>query len=62
MTATDIAKLLGAAGILAAAAACEPEVGSPEWCEAMKEKPKGDWTLDETAEFTKNCIVRLPKE
>ena len=23
-------------------AACDPEVGSKEWCQAMKEKPKGD--------------------
>lgn len=36
--------------------ACAPEVGSKEWCAQMKEKPKGDWTANEAADFTKNCI------
>ncbi len=36
--------------------ACAPEVGSKEWCTQMKEKPKGDWTGNEAAEYTKNCI------
>ncbi|MDV7340056.1 DUF3012 domain-containing protein [Terasakiella sp. A23] len=39
-----------------ALSACSPEVGSKEWCEDMKEKPKGDWTANEAAEFTKSCI------
>lgn len=39
-------------------AACEPEVGSPEWCDMMDEKPRGDWTFNETADYTKHCIVR----
>ena len=37
-------------------AACSPEVGSDEWCEDLKEKDKGDWTLDETAEYGKSCL------
>jgi hypothetical protein len=36
--------------------ACSPEVGSKQWCEAMKEKPKGDWTANEAKDFTKHCI------
>ncbi|NMP31964.1 DUF3012 domain-containing protein [Thalassotalea sp. M1531] len=36
--------------------ACAPEVGSEAWCEAMKEKPKGDWTATEAKDFTKHCI------
>lgn len=48
--------LLLAATILLAA--CEPEVGSPEWCDMMDKKPKGDWTFNETADYTKHCIVR----
>lgn len=36
---------------------CSPEVGSPEWCVEMKEKPKGDWTANEATEYTKNCIL-----
>jgi len=38
-------------------AACSPEVGSPEWCTQMKEKPKGEWSTNEAADFTKNCIM-----
>ncbi|MGS2723007.1 DUF3012 domain-containing protein [Porticoccus sp. GXU_MW_L64] len=37
---------------------CAPEVGSKAWCEAMKEKPKGDWTANEAADFAKHCIFR----
>lgn len=37
---------------------CSPKVGSDEWCKAMKEKPKGDWTANEFADFTKHCIIK----
>ncbi|MEQ8506784.1 MAG: DUF3012 domain-containing protein [Rhodospirillales bacterium] len=37
--------------------ACSPEVGSKEWCDDLKEKPKGDWTANEAADFTKHCIL-----
>lgn len=37
--------------------ACEPEVGSESWCADMKEKPQGDWTFNETASFTKHCLI-----
>lgn len=36
---------------------CSPEVGSPEWCVDMKEKPKGDWTANEATDYAKNCIL-----
>ncbi len=39
-------------------AACSPEVGSKEWCEDLKKKPKGDWTANEAADFAKNCIFQ----
>ena len=45
------------AALFAMLAACSPEVGSKEWCEAMKNKPKGDWTANEAADFAKNCIL-----
>ncbi|MFC1674030.1 DUF3012 domain-containing protein [Pseudomonadota bacterium] len=38
-------------------AACSPEVGSPEWCDAMKEKPKGEWSANEATDFAKHCIM-----
>ncbi|MGD8785437.1 MAG: DUF3012 domain-containing protein [Thioalkalispiraceae bacterium] len=37
---------------------CTPEVGSDEWCAAMKEKPRGDWTANELRDFTKHCIFK----
>lgn len=36
--------------------ACAPEIGSEAWCNQMKEKPKGDWTANELADYTKHCI------
>ncbi|MEQ8601869.1 MAG: DUF3012 domain-containing protein [Marivibrio sp.] len=49
--------LIAAFVALLALTACEPEVGSPDWCEAMKEKPKGDWTANEAGDFAKNCVM-----
>jgi hypothetical protein len=52
--------LLRAIIIVAAASwlvACAPEVGSPEWCEAMREKARGDWTANEALEFARSCVL-----
>jgi hypothetical protein len=38
-------------------AACAPEVGSPKWCEAMKEKARGDWTANEALEYARSCVL-----
>jgi len=45
------------AGLALVLTACEPEVGSADWCADMKDKPKGEWTLNETADFTKHCLI-----
>ena len=37
--------------------ACSPEVGSEDWCADMKEKPKGDWSANEAADFAKHCVL-----
>jgi hypothetical protein len=37
---------------------CAPEVGSDQWCANLKEKPKGDWSMNEAADFTKHCIIK----
>ena len=37
-------------------AACSPEVGSRAWCEKMAEKPKGDWSANEAADYAKHCL------
>ncbi|VAW96519.1 hypothetical protein MNBD_GAMMA21-1039 [hydrothermal vent metagenome] len=38
--------------------ACTPEIGSEQWCEELKEKPKGEWTVNEVGDFTKYCLFK----
>ena len=38
--------------------ACTPKVGSPEWCEMIKEKDKGDWTVNEGKDFLNYCVLK----
>lgn len=38
--------------------ACAPEVGSDSWCQQLKDKPKGDWSMNEAADFAKHCILK----
>jgi hypothetical protein len=44
--------------LLAALAACAPEVGSDAWCESLDKKAKGDWTANEAKEYAKNCVFK----
>ena len=44
-------------GLLAGLSGCAPEVGSERWCEAMQEKPKGDWTANEALDFAEHCLI-----
>ena len=61
---SSIRRAVGSAVLFAAIAAfgtlglvaCSPEVGSKEWCEDMKKKPKGDWSANEAAAFAKSCV------
>jgi len=39
-------------------AGCAPSVGSDAWCEMMKEKPKGDWSVNAAADFAKHCVLK----
>lgn len=48
----------GAVLMLLGLTSCSPEVGSEGWCEQMKEKPKGDWTASEAADYAKYCIFK----
>lgn len=50
-----VKKLLSLILVGFALTACT-EVGSEAWCADMKEKPKGDWSANEAADFTKHCI------
>ena len=38
-------------------AGCTPEVGSEAWCTAMDDKPKGDWTANEAADYARHCLL-----
>ena len=38
--------------------ACTPEIGSDEWCADLKEKPKGEWTGNEVADYAKHCVFK----
>ncbi|MGE6648710.1 DUF3012 domain-containing protein [Shewanella colwelliana] len=37
---------------------CAPEVGSEKWCKQMEDKPKGDWSANEAADYTKHCVFK----
>ena len=51
-------KLVMAALVTASLSACTPEVGSEKWCNNLKEKPKGDWSTNDAANFAKHCIFK----
>lgn len=42
----------------ALAVACSPEVGSEAWCKKLSEKPKGDWSGNEAADYARHCIFK----
>lgn len=39
--------------------ACGDRVGGEKWCEKLKEKPKSDWTMEETGDYTKYCVLGM---
>ena len=44
-------------GVLIAASACAPKVGSDLWCYNLTNTPVGDWTGNQAIDFTKHCVV-----
>jgi predicted small secreted protein len=44
------------AGLLSACNSA-PELGSDAWCEMMDAKSKNDWTLDDTGNYAKFCVL-----
>jgi len=58
----NICKILVTLTTLLLLAACTPEVGSPEWCKMMKEKEKGDWTINEGKDYLNYCVLKNKKE
>lgn len=49
-------KLILAVILIMLVGACSPKVGSEEWCQSMKDKPKSEWTAEEAKDFAKHCI------
>ena len=41
-------------------AGCDPEMGSDDWCEVLRDKTKVEWTAEEVKGFTNYCIGRDP--
>jgi hypothetical protein len=35
-----------------------PEVGSKEWCDAIKEKATVEWNANEATKFAKSCVFK----
>ena len=57
MTRSRLFLVLVLSAALALTAACSPEVGSEDWCKEMKDKPKGDCTANEAADFARHCVL-----
>ncbi|MBF0192980.1 MAG: DUF3012 domain-containing protein [Magnetococcales bacterium] len=36
----------------------EEQVGTPTWCEEIKQKPKVDWTPNDAIQYTKVCVFK----
>ena len=55
--ATIVVRAAAIAGLVAAVAACAPEIGSVRWCAAMRDKPRGDWTANEVLDYARHCVL-----
>jgi hypothetical protein len=51
-------KLLSVVVLFPLVSACAPEVGSPDWCKAIEEKPKGELTMNEAKDYAKHCVFK----
>jgi len=38
--------------------ACTAEIGSEIWCTDLKEKNKGEWTMNEAKDFLKHFLLK----
>ena len=57
-TMAKIVYLAVSVALLLGLSACAPEVGSDKWCANLKEKPKGDWSANDAANYAKHCIFK----
>jgi len=53
-----VKKILFLSLLLTQLIACSAEVGSDRWCENLEEKPKGEWTANEAADYAKHCVFK----
>lgn len=44
--------------LVASVLACSAQVGSQKWCDNVKNKPEGDWTLNEAKAYAKHCLFK----
>ncbi|WP_299568923.1 DUF3012 domain-containing protein [uncultured Shewanella sp.] len=56
--AIKVTALMSAGVLVLGLSACAPEVGSEAWCKQMKEKPSGDWSSNEAADYAKHCVFK----
>jgi hypothetical protein len=38
--------------------ACAPEIGSESWRDNLKQKPKGEWTINKAKDYTRHCLFK----
>ncbi|MFQ5660085.1 MAG: DUF3012 domain-containing protein [Gammaproteobacteria bacterium] len=55
---TRFLSVIGVLMLLTVFSGCSPKVGSEAWCNAMKEKPKGEWTANELKDYSKHCLFK----
>ena len=54
-------KLICLLTVILLVSACD-RVGSDDWCDKQKQRPKGEWTLDESSQYTKYCVLGFDSE
>ena len=47
---------IGLVLLLGLLSACSPKVGSEAWCDELKQKDKGEWTVNEARDFARHCL------
>jgi hypothetical protein len=38
-------------------AACEPKPGTAKWCQALEDKPKSEWSLEDGKTYASRCVI-----
>jgi len=51
-------KIIFISTLLVQIVGCSAEIGSEAWCNELKEKPKGEWSMNEATDYTKHCLFK----